>query len=91
VADFRLLRDYLPAAAETDSRLAVQIEELTRLLGADDIRSVPVPHDCVDGFAAAFWRRPEAYRARRLPRRRVLHDRRRPVTPSGTERGRPET
>jgi hypothetical protein len=22
---------------------------------------VPVPHDCVDGFFAAFWRRPEAY------------------------------
>jgi hypothetical protein len=20
-----------------------------------------VPHDCVDGFFAAFWRRPEAY------------------------------
>jgi SAM-dependent methyltransferase len=50
VADFWLLRDYLPAAAETDARLAVQIEELARLLGADaQIRSVPVPHDCVDG------------------------------------------
>ena len=23
--------------------------------------SVPVPHDCVDGFLAAYWRRPEAY------------------------------
>jgi hypothetical protein len=22
---------------------------------------VLVPHDCVDGFGAAFWRRPEAY------------------------------
>ncbi len=62
VADFWLLRDYLPAAAETDARLAVRIEELTRLLGADaEIRPVPVPHDCVDGFAAAYWRRPEAY------------------------------
>jgi SAM-dependent methyltransferase len=62
VADYWLLRDYLPAAAATDARLAVQIHELTRLLGEDaEIRSVPVPHDCVDGFAAAFWRRPEAY------------------------------
>lgn len=22
---------------------------------------MPVPHDCVDGFFAAYWRRPEAY------------------------------
>ncbi len=59
---FWLLRDYLPAAAETDARLAVQLEELTDLLGGHaEVRPVPVPHDCVDGFAAAFWRRPEAY------------------------------
>ena len=24
-------------------------------------RSVPVPHDCMDGFMAAYWRRPERY------------------------------
>jgi SAM-dependent methyltransferase len=30
-------------------------------LGPLDVRPVPVPHDCEDGFAAAFWRRPEAY------------------------------
>jgi SAM-dependent methyltransferase len=62
VAEYWLLQDYLPAAAETDARLAVQIEELTRLLGEHaQVRSVPVPHDCADGFAAAYWRRPEAY------------------------------
>lgn len=62
VADFWLLRDYLPAAAETDARLAVRTEALSGLLGRHtEVRSVPVPHDCVDGFAAAFWRRPEAY------------------------------
>jgi hypothetical protein len=22
---------------------------------------VPVPHDCVDGFGGAYWRRPQAY------------------------------
>ena len=22
---------------------------------------MPVPHDCVDGFGAAYWRRPDAY------------------------------
>ena len=25
------------------------------------MRVVPVPHDCVDGFTGAFWRRPDAY------------------------------
>jgi hypothetical protein len=22
---------------------------------------VPIPHDCTDGFLAAYWRRPDAY------------------------------
>jgi len=22
---------------------------------------IPIPHDCTDGFLAAYWRRPEAY------------------------------
>jgi hypothetical protein len=25
------------------------------------VRPVPIPHDCADGFGAAYWRRPEAY------------------------------
>jgi hypothetical protein len=25
------------------------------------IESVPVPHDCSDGFCSAYWRRPTAY------------------------------
>jgi hypothetical protein len=25
------------------------------------VRPVAVPHDCVDGFLGAYWRRPEAY------------------------------
>lgn len=59
---FWLLREYLPAAAETDARLAVPIAELTSLLG-DRVTTVPVPvpHDCVDGIGGAYWRRPHAY------------------------------
>jgi hypothetical protein len=30
-------------------------------LGESQIISVPIPHDCIDGFHGAFWRRPEAY------------------------------
>jgi hypothetical protein len=60
---FWLLREYIPAAAESDRRLAVPISTLISLLGEDvvSIVSIPVPHDCVDGFGGAYWHRPHAY------------------------------
>jgi SAM-dependent methyltransferase len=63
IQDFWLLRDYVPAAAETDARLAVPINDLISLLGRDTVSvvTVPVPHDRVDGFGGAYWRRPHAY------------------------------
>ena len=63
IRDFWLLRDYVPAAAETDARLAVPIDDLVSLLGSDrvSVTPVPVPHDCADGFGGAYWRRPDAY------------------------------
>jgi SAM-dependent methyltransferase len=33
--------------------------ELRMLLGAIRVERVPIPHDCVDGFFGAYWRRPE--------------------------------
>jgi SAM-dependent methyltransferase len=62
-ATFWLLRDYLPALLAADARIAVPLDRLRRALGPDrvTVRPVPVPADCVDGFAAAYWRRPEAY------------------------------
>jgi hypothetical protein len=30
-------------------------------LGNCNVDHIAIPHDCVDGFLAAFWRRPEAY------------------------------
>jgi uncharacterized protein YndB with AHSA1/START domain len=35
--------------------------ELRALVGELELRVVPVPHDCSDGFYGAFWRRPHAY------------------------------
>lgn len=35
--------------------------ELGDLLGGVEVRPVPVPHDCRDGFFQAYWRRPDAY------------------------------
>jgi SAM-dependent methyltransferase len=33
--------------------------ELRMLLGPIRVEPVPIPHDCVDGFFGAYWRRPE--------------------------------
>lgn len=48
------------AAAFDDTR-AVAVPRLAALLNAARIEPVLVPHDCTDGFGAAYWRRPEAY------------------------------
>jgi SAM-dependent methyltransferase len=58
-ARFWLARDYLPTFARRlrGKRLA----ELMAPLGDVELRPVPIPHDCRDGFLGAYWRRPEAY------------------------------
>lgn len=58
---FWLGRDYVPELIELDRRIMPPLAELGRLLGP--FREVPilVPHDCVDGFLGAYWRRPEVY------------------------------
>ena len=58
---FWLLSDYLPEARRADAELAVPMHQLAELLDQPVVTSVPVPHDCTDGFGAAFWRRPAAY------------------------------
>ena len=55
------LSDYLPEAAEMDAQNVVANDRLLALLKEPVITPVPVPHDCQDGFGAAYWRRPEAY------------------------------
>jgi|SRR5215469_3828830 len=58
---FWLVSEYLPEARAADAALAVPVDRLMSLLADPVIMPVPVPHDCADGFAAAFWRRPDAY------------------------------
>ncbi|WP_179380250.1 class I SAM-dependent methyltransferase [Jannaschia marina] len=63
--DFWLL-DYVPGLAALDE---VQMPPLARFqdwLGPVEISAVEIPHDCRDGFLAAYWRRPEAYLDPRL-------------------------
>src|ERR1700722_12597391 len=56
-----LLSEYLPEAAAFDDARAIPVDRLAALLGATRIEPVPIPHDCTDGVAVAYGRRPEAY------------------------------
>lgn len=58
---FWLVRDYMPEILETDRKLFPSTDELREHLGPIEIRTVAVPHNCVDGFLGAYWRRPQAY------------------------------
>jgi SAM-dependent methyltransferase len=61
VGAFWLTEEYFPRIVTMDVTRTASVAELIDHLGpCEDIR-VPVPHDCTDGFLAAYWRRPEAY------------------------------
>jgi SAM-dependent methyltransferase len=60
-SDFWLTRDYFPALMELDQQIMPRLGDMRDALGAFEARAVPVPHDCVDGFLGAYWRRPEVY------------------------------
>jgi len=54
--------EYFPEAVQTPSeRDAPGEAALRRVLRVREIRPVLVPHDCIDGFGAAYFGRPEAY------------------------------
>jgi SAM-dependent methyltransferase len=55
------LWDYLPPEAVAAARSEPPLDRLVALLPGAAVEAVPIPHDCLDGFAAAYWRRPRAY------------------------------
>ena len=63
--DFWLF-DYFPELAALDEGQMPPMEAYAGWLGSARISPVPIPHDCTDGFLAAYWRRPEAYLDRRV-------------------------
>jgi SAM-dependent methyltransferase len=58
---FWLVEDYFPAIAEIDRQILPPMEELRQALGNIEVRPLPVPYDCTDGFLGAYWRRPHTY------------------------------
>lgn len=57
---FWLTEDYFPEILEYD-RQTFSLQPFREAFGAIDVRVVPVPHDCTDGFLCAYWQRPEMY------------------------------
>jgi SAM-dependent methyltransferase len=58
---FWLAEDYFPELIAIDRGIFPPLDELRRAWGAVVVRPLAVPHDCVDGFLGAYWRRPAAY------------------------------
>jgi SAM-dependent methyltransferase len=40
---------------------AFRLQDIVDHLGGARVETVPIPHDCTDGFFHAYWRRPHAY------------------------------
>jgi SAM-dependent methyltransferase len=58
---FWLVDDYFPDLVDIDRRIFPTIEDFRRVLGRVEVHPLPIPHDCLDGFLGAYWRRPHAY------------------------------
>ncbi len=60
-AGFWFTRDYFPEVVEMDQANFPSIDILNEHF--DDVKVEPllIPEDCIDGFLAAYWKRPTAY------------------------------
>jgi len=61
VGNFWLTEAYFPEIVELYRGRCPSVAEMAHYLDDCRVDRVPIPHDCVDGFLGAFWRRPEAY------------------------------
>ncbi len=55
------LADYVPELVALDEEQMPPMADYKKWLGSVEIKAVPIPHDCTDGFLYAYWRRPAAY------------------------------
>ncbi len=60
-APFFWLADYIPALVALDKATMPPLSLFERVFSSARFETVPIPHDCTDGFLGAYWRRPAAY------------------------------
>ena len=58
---FWLTRDYFPEIVEYDKTIFPRVDEFHNHFDEVEISSLLIPEDCIDGFLAAYWKRPSAY------------------------------
>lgn len=58
---FWLTESYFPEIVALDRGRHPALDDVASSLGTCRVDRIAIPHDCVDGFLGAFWRRPEAY------------------------------
>jgi SAM-dependent methyltransferase len=61
IGNFWLTERYFPEIVELDRQRTPSVGEIVGRLGDCKVERIPIPHDCADGFLAAYWRRPDAY------------------------------
>src|SRR5712692_1136767 len=61
VGAFSLTDAYFPEIVDLDCKRCPSVTDIVRHLGNCRVERIAIPHDCIDGFLAAYWRRPEAY------------------------------
>jgi SAM-dependent methyltransferase len=55
------LADYIPELVTLDEAQMPRMTDYEAWLGPVETTIIPIPHDCTDGFLAAYWQRPAAY------------------------------
>lgn len=60
------LTDYFPELITLDEGQMPSMAAFRQWLGPVDVTVVRTPHDCIDGFLSAYWRRPAAYLDERI-------------------------
>jgi len=55
------IKDYFPGIEAWDRLHMQPLADVLKELWPARVETLPVPHDCTDGFCGAYWRRPKAY------------------------------
>jgi SAM-dependent methyltransferase len=58
---FWLTSEYLPESLTDQQYTEASVADVESVAGPVEVIPVPIPADCVDGFFACYWARPEAY------------------------------